>query len=135
MPNDDGTTATRPPQVSTSEQPSAVVAALTYAARSWPVFPVDPETKKPLKSAKHSNGKRWGATTDPKAIRRDFKKWPNACIGIPTGEATGFFVLDIDTDAGHGVDGIASLAQLEATYGHLPQTLMVESPSGSLHYY
>jgi hypothetical protein len=111
------------------------VAALTYAARSWPVFPVDPETKKPLKSAKHSNGKRWGATTDPKAIRRDLKKWPNACIGIPTGEATGFFVLDIDTDAGHGVDGIAFLAQLEATYGHLPQTLMVESPSGSLHYY
>ena len=39
-------------------------AALACAGRGWPVFPVDPNTKKPYLSAKFSNGQRWGQTID-----------------------------------------------------------------------
>src|SRR5262249_16657770 len=45
------------------------------------------------------------------------------------------FVIEIDTPLGHNVDGAASLRALEVKHGVLPETLMAESPSGSLHYY
>ena len=44
-------------------------------------------------------------------------------------------MLECDTPAGHGVDGIANLAALEAKHGKLPLTRIAMSPSGSLHYY
>jgi hypothetical protein len=44
-------------------------------------------------------------------------------------------VLETDTPSGHGVDGPASLRQLESQYGKLPTTLTAESPSGSVHFY
>jgi hypothetical protein len=62
-------------------------------------------------------------------------KWPNANIGIATGPQTGFFVVEADTKKGHNVDGVATLRALEAERGALPETLMAESPTGSLHYY
>jgi hypothetical protein len=111
-------------------------AALTYAARNWYVFPADLSNgqKKSHKSAEFSNGQKWGMTKDPEEIKRDFKRWPEA-IGIPTGIINGIFVVETDTPEGHGVDGPASLRALEAKYGPLPETLMAESPSGSLHRY
>jgi hypothetical protein len=111
-------------------------AALLYVARyNWVVFPAPPGTKKSYKSAKYSGGRRWGATNNPRIIERDFKRWPHANIGIPTGEENGFWVLEADTKQGHAVDGIASLRALERKYGRLPKTLMAVSPSGSLHFY
>jgi hypothetical protein len=110
-------------------------AALSYAEKGWQVFPAPRGTKKSHKSAKYSNGTNWGATSDPAETRRDFAHWPNANIGIPAGIENGFFVVEADTIAGHGVDGIAALRALEAEYGPLPTTLMAESPSGSVHYY
>ena len=68
-------------------------------------------------------------------IARDFRRWPKANIGIPTGPENGFWVLEADTPKGHAVDGIASLRRLERQHGRLPKTLMAVSPSGSLHYY
>jgi hypothetical protein len=109
--------------------------AVSYAARGWLVFPAPPGQKKSYKSAEYSNGQRWGATSDADEIRRDFARWPDANIGIPTGPANKIFVVEADTKQGHGVDGIASLKQLETDYGPLPETLMAESPSGSVHYY
>jgi hypothetical protein len=44
-------------------------------------------------------------------------------------------VVEADTLEGHAVDGIASVKQLEAEHGELPETLMAESPSGSQHRY
>ena len=109
-------------------------AALFYVALfDWVVFPVPPGTKKSYKSAKYSGGRRWGATNDPSIIERDFRRWPRANIGIPTGLENGFWVLEADTKKGHAVDGIASLRALERKYGRLPKTLMAISPSGSLH--
>jgi hypothetical protein len=111
-------------------------AALFYAGLfGWTVFPAPPGTKRSHKSAKYSNGQRWGATNKSDIIRRNFKSWPKANIGIPTGPDNGFWVLDGDTAKGHGVDGVASLRRLERQYGRLPKTLMAISPSGSLHYY
>ena len=113
-----------------------LTAALEYAERSgWEIFPAPPGEKKSHKSAEHSNGKKWGMTKDPDEIRRDWSRWSSANVGIPTGKVNGIFVLEADTQKGHGVDGIAGLRQLEERHGKLPQTRMAVSPSGSLHYY
>ena len=68
-------------------------------------------------------------------VERDFRRWPDAGVGIPTGEVNRIFVLEADTVEGHGVDGVASLKALEARHGLLPETLMAQSPSGSIHRY
>jgi hypothetical protein len=111
--------------------------AIEYAERGWNVFPaeVDDNKKKSYKSAEHSNGAKWGMTKDTEQIKRDFRQWPNAGVGIPTGKINGFFVVEADTKKGHGVDGIESLRELEERNSKLPQTLMAASPSGSLHHY
>jgi hypothetical protein len=105
--------------------------------RGWAIFPADLRNgaKKSYKSAEYSNGRPWGKTTDPDEIYRDFKRWPEAGIGIPTGAEAGIFVVECDTPKGHGVDGLASLKALQAKHGKLPKTRMAESPSGSVHRY
>jgi hypothetical protein len=111
-----------------------LAAALDHAGHGWAVFPARPDEKCSYKSAEYSNGARWGATSDPGEVRRDFTHWPNARIGILCG-VNCIVVIETDTVTGHGVDGAASLAQLEAKQGALPQTRMVSSPSGSIHRY
>src|SRR5215470_16253752 len=112
-----------------------LVAALAYAAHGWAVFPVPPGTKRSYKSAEHSDGRAWGMTREAAEIRADFTRWSNAGIGIPTGAINGIVVIDADTIAGHGVDGIAALGQLQAKHGPLPDTLQALTASGSLHNY
>ena len=54
-------------------------------------------------------------------------------VGMPTGDATDIFVLDVDE---HGkVSGNKSLADLEAKHDNLPSTLEVQTPSGGRHLY
>ena len=119
----------------TPEEP-IVEHALYYATcEGWSVFPAPPGEKKSYKSAKYSGGRKWGQTTDANEIHRDFREWPNANVGVVTGAVSGIFVVETDTKDGHDVDGIASLATLEAEHGSLPATLQAESPSGSIHYY
>jgi Bifunctional DNA primase/polymerase, N-terminal/AAA domain len=110
--------------------------AVHYATRNgWSVFPAPAGQKKSHKSAKHSGGRKWGMTTDADEIRRDFEQWPDANVGVVCGAVSGIFVVEADTMAGHGVDGIASLTALEAEHCALPDTLQAMSPSGSIHYY
>src|SRR4051812_6492502 len=52
---------------------------LFWARFGWPVFPVDPTTKKPR--TKHGFK---DATTDVQKIRRWWRDNPNSMIGIPT---------------------------------------------------
>lgn len=66
-------------------------AALAYAAKGFPVFPCQEGNKRPYTR----NGFK-EATTDPEQIRIWWSKWPNAMIGMPTGAASGYWVLDID---------------------------------------
>jgi hypothetical protein len=114
---------------------SKLAAALQYAGRGWYVFPVPPGKKKGYVKGANGNGLRWGCTTDPAEIERYWARWPNANIGIATGAESGIFVVETDTPEGHGVDGAASLKELEAANGPLPLTLMAMSPTGSVHRY
>ena len=112
------------------ELPPPLVAALGYARKGWPVFPVNPGNKRPLT--------RFGlkdATTEAKQIRAWWERWPEAMIGLRTGPAADIFVLDVDTDPGKGIDGFASLALLEREYGALPRTLRSVTPRGGSHYF
>jgi Bifunctional DNA primase/polymerase, N-terminal len=119
----------------TNELNSVLEHALYYAETlGWVVFPAPQGERKSHKSAKYSGGREWGKTKDPDEIRADFARWPDANVGIPTGSENRFWVLDVDSIAGHGVDGFASVAALEAEHGKLPDTLQAESPSGGVHY-
>jgi hypothetical protein len=111
-------------------------AALGYAlCRGWMIFPVRFGTKRSHKAARYSGGRLWGMSDDPIDIERDFRRWPDAGVGIPTGEVNRIFVLEADTLEGHGVDGLAGLKALEARHRPLPEILMAQSPSGSIHRY
>jgi len=113
-----------------------LAAALDYATTDgWVVFPACAAVKKSHKCAERSNGAKWGATSDPAEVRRDFTHWPHARVGLVTGTINKIVVIETDTMAGHGVDGAASLAQLEAKHGALPETRMACSPSDSIHRY
>jgi hypothetical protein len=67
-------------------------AALAYAARDWPVFPLEVGGKRPLgRLAPHGLK---DATVDADIIRAWWNAEPSANIGLPTG--VNFDVLDID---------------------------------------
>lgn len=68
-------------------------AALSYAARGWPVFPL--RGKKPFKD---THGFK-DATTDPDIIVEWWDRWPDANVGIACGKKS-FDVVDIDGPKG-----------------------------------
>lgn len=109
-------------------------AAKDYAARGWPVIPVQPGGKEGRKFAQHSK-LRWNATTDPEAIERHWDSRPQDNLGIVCGPESGLLVIDADTVQGHGVDGVGNLEALSQEHGPLPETIQAISPSGSVHYY
>ena len=74
--------------------PDLLAAALEYAARGLPVFPCNPDNKSPLTG----NGFH-DASTDSATVTAWWRRWPNAMIGLPTGQASGVWVLDIDDPA------------------------------------
>lgn len=97
--------------------------ALRYAERGWKVFPVSVD-----KTPRTPNG-YLDATTDEDQIRRWFENCDAKIgIGIATGKASGFVVLDIDK--GHG--GLESVVNLP---GDLSATLVIGTGGGGLHYY
>ncbi|HWJ89075.1 MAG TPA: bifunctional DNA primase/polymerase [Pelagibacterium sp.] len=111
-----------------------------YASTGWPVFPcrpgeeTHPETGEILtpKSPYTTRGFR-SASRMPRIIDRWWADHPDAMIGIPTGEPTGVWVLDVDvTD---GKQGEATLAALVATNGPLPVTREARTASGGRHIY
>ena len=120
----------------------ALEEAMTLAIfRRWKVFPARMEDgrKWSFLAAKYAPGDtNWGMTDDPQQLLRNFthRKWRLLCgVGVPTGWVNRIFVVEADTMAGHDVDGVGNLAALEVKHGKLPDTLMAESPSGSVHRY
>jgi len=102
--------------------------ALNYAKRGACVFPCTPAQKAP-----YLKGGFKSATKDPKTIQSWWEQHPTAMVGMPTGDITGIFVLDVDE---HGkVSGNSSLADLETKHGKLPETLEALTPSGGRHLY
>jgi hypothetical protein len=116
-----------------------------YVGQGWPVFPcrshaeenVDQATGEIVtlgeKTPLTPNGFK-AATRFPRIIERWWSDWPDAAVGLPTGEKTGFFALDIDNKPG-GANGFDWLAEMEAEHGPLPDTARVTSPNGGLHIY
>lgn len=115
-------------------------AALAYAERGWPVFPLhaiapdglctcrNKHCSSPGKHPRTKNGLS-DASMDPAQIREWWKTWPLANVAIRTG--VGLVVLDVDPDKG----GAESLAALEQSHGALPRTYEVVTGRGGRHLY
>lgn len=101
-------------------------AALELAARRFGVIPLADASKTPRRRGPGC----YDASRDPGRIEEWWLRWPQANIGIATGEPWGFFVLDVDR---HGADGFESLKRLTTTYGPLPETLTAATPSNGWH--
>lgn len=114
-------------------------AALAYAAKGWPVFPLyemregrcacgGAQCTSPGKHPRVREG-LYAATTDTGQIRRWLAQWPEANLGVRTGSESGLFVLDVDVGKG----GDESLFELEEQHGKLPSTPESETGGGGRH--
>ncbi|NIT04147.1 hypothetical protein GTO10_04460, partial [Candidatus Saccharibacteria bacterium] len=92
----------------------------------WKVFPVKPREKIPLTEHGCKD-----ATSNERTIVAWGEKWPDANIGVATGQASGIVVLDVDKR--HGGDD--SLFELEQKHGELPKTVEVITGGGGRHIY
>lgn len=121
----------------TPQRSKIVRAALLYAGRGIPVFPLHSvdasgrcSCRKPgcEDAGKHPRvkGGFHAATTDKSRITAWGNRWPDANLGIPTGERSGILALDVDQPP--------SLDELEAEHGKLPKTRAHSTGSGGMHY-
>lgn len=104
------------------------VAALRFAGAGVPVFPCVPHEKRPLTPQGFKN-----ATANPVMVERWWRRWPDANIGLPTGTASGFDVVDVDVHASG--DGFRSLGLAEDAGLLNGWAARVRTPSGGLHLY
>jgi hypothetical protein len=113
--------------------------AIEYAERGWKVFPLHSMkgtacscgSPNCASAAKHPHIKEWQkyCSSQVGEIKDWWQKWPDANIGLATGKASGFFVLDIDPR--HG--GKESLQKLVKKNGILPKTLASSTGGGGYH--
>jgi hypothetical protein len=109
---------------------TALHQALAYADKQLPVFPcreTEPGRKRPYTGRGFHD-----ASCDKNIIEKYWQRWPQALIGMPTGQVSGRVVLDIDVKQpkAKGFDTLEDL-------GHsiLPETPMAHTASGGLHVY
>lgn len=98
-------------------------AALDYAESGIPVFPCNPDNKRPLTEHGFKD-----ASTDTAQIRSWWREHPKAMIGVPTGAASGIFVIDLDVDEKKGVDGRQTYKELCQAHGGFPITSFQVTP-------
>lgn len=102
-------------------------AAREFAAAELPVFPIEPDGKRPLTSRGFLS-----ATADPGTVDRWWRLFPSANIAIPTGAVSGFVVVDVDV---HHVDGRPAFARTQASGLTEGWMFLVATPSGGTHAY
>ena len=101
-----------------------IISKALEVGEDYPVFPCD------IKKRPVCQGGFKAATQDPDEIERLFSINGAALIGIPTGEASGVSVIDIDVrDGKQGKQWVTENAEL------LGQTKVAETQSGGWHYY
>jgi hypothetical protein len=106
---------------------TALEAALAALARGWVPLPIVPGAKRPLlawEGLQHHAPAEW-------EVRDWYARWPDAGLGFVTGAVSGLVVLDVDP--GHG--GTASLSEIEAREGSLPDTIEAATGGGGRHLY
>jgi len=104
-----------------------VLAAKYYLSRQWSILPLRPREKRPL-----IQWEPFQSTRPSEAeLHLWFEHWPDANIGVVTGEISNLVVLDIDPD--HGGD--ASLERLERRFQPLQATIEAKSGGGGRHLY
>ena len=128
----------KPPGVGTVARDDCLSAALHYAAGGWLVLPVAGMTDagcacghdcdSPAKHPLTLHGVH-DASTDPIRIRRWWHRWPTANVGVATGAASGFAVVDVDPRSG----GRRSLETVRAAGRDLPPTRKAFSGGGGFH--
>ena len=106
--------------------PTNLAVALALADVGIPVFPCTPK-KRPLVAGGYK-----AATIDRTVISAWFARWPNALVAVPTGPASGFWVLDVDGAAGRqslnallGKLGLAEIADVSR--------ILVRTPGDGFH--
>jgi len=108
--------------------PDLAAAARTLAAAGVPVFPCEPDGKRPLTRRGFLN-----ATSDPGQVAAWWSRTPEANIGLPTGAASGVVVVDVDV---HGpVDGRAAWRRASEAGLVDGAGLLVRTPTGGAHAY
>ena len=101
--------------------------ALRFVERGIPIFPVAENGKIPLTTSGFKD-----ATTDLHQIKRWARQFPAANIGIPTGSASGFVVIDLDRKG--DVDGVKAFESLCHRLDiEIPDTYKIKTPSGGRH--
>ena len=100
--------------------------AIDYANKGWAVIALSPNSKIPLKHELQPNGVK-NATTNKEIIMKLWSDYPDANIGIATGEMSEITVLDID-----GMQGVEALKEIGFKF---PETYIVQTPRGYHHYY
>jgi RecA-family ATPase len=96
-----------------------------------PVFPCRPNDKTPVTRHGFKD-----ASKDATQIRRWAAEVRNANWAMPTGAASGIFVLDVDIRPDEGKAGDETLAALEREHGKLPDTATVLTPTnGGMHHW
>lgn len=117
--------------------------ALAYIARGWAVFPVHGivdgrctcrhgvACSRPGKHPRNSNG-RTGATLDAALVRRWWKTWPSANIGIATGNESGLLVLDQDDQ--YALDAVEIPHTIESVTGRGGRHVLFSYPEDGARY-
>ena len=119
--------------------PRPLDAALSYAARGWPVLPLHgvregactcgrPDCSSPGKHPRSAHGVN-DATADKQQIEAWWGDWPDANVGVATGAVSGLVVLDVDPRNG----GDDSLDARIAEHGPLPDTVESLTGGGGRH--
>ena len=103
-------------------------AARSLAAAGMPVFPCEPDGKRPLTRRGFLD-----ATSDPGQVAAWWSRAPDANIGLPTGAVSGVVVVDVDV---HGpADGRAAWRRASAAGLVDRAGLLVRTPTGGVHAY
>lgn len=117
------------------------IAANDYAARGWSILPLhevsggqcscgNKHCTSPGKHPRTPHGLR-DATADVKRICSWWERWPQANIGILTGQSSGLVVVDLDPR--HG--GLKTWAALLQQHSRIPRTVQSLTGGGARHLY